>query len=542
MEEFFELFKTPWEFYRHGRAYDTILATADELPSVQPRLLLIYGANPAISDVRLGILASARQATGILDDQDGGLPIYTGLVTFQHDGAVTPCVRSTGATAGIRTDTVIRLGYDLFDEVEFLLSRGQPVEHASVPALDIHIRMLREWILKAGIPLLEIPPAPPDRSFIACLTHDIDFIGIRQHFFDHSMWGFVLRAMIGAFRNFLRGRISTPRLLKSWGAVASLPFVYAGWLQDFWEPFEWYLNVEKGLSPTYFLIPFKRRAGVRVPGRHASRRASAYGAEDVRAQAQLLLSQGCEVGVHGIDSWHDAVKGAEEKAAVVAVAGDCSGIRMHWLLHDENTAAVLEHAGYGYDSTCGYNETIGYRAGTTQVFRPLGAHTLLELPLHIQDGALFYPQRLDLSETEAEKRCQALIANARKSGGVLTLLWHDRSHGPERFWGEFYCRLVGMLKLQGAWFGTANQVVGWFRQRRAMRFEFDDISGQIRIRYTGDEIRPRISIQYHRQPPGATATETIDISWDGKSLEELTHQMGQRFSSNFTNLAQSTLS
>src|SRR5439155_671266 len=113
----------------------------------------------------------------------------------------------------------------------------------------------------------------------------------------------------------------------------------------------------------------------------------------------------------------------------------------------------------------GYNETIGYRNGTTQVFNPPGATTLLELPLHIQDGALFYPNRLDLSESEAEKRCRALIDNARQFGGVLTVLWHDRSHGPERFWGDFYIRLVQALKSSKGWFATAGRVVSWFRKR-----------------------------------------------------------------------------
>jgi len=76
------------------------------------------------------------------------------------------------------------------------------------------------------------------------------------------------------------------------------------------------------------------------------------------------------------------------------------GVRMHWLLRDENTFCVLEESGYDYDSTAGYNETVGYRCGTTQTFRRW-VQTLLELPLHIQDGAMFYSQRLDLSETEA---------------------------------------------------------------------------------------------------------------------------------------------
>src|SRR5437764_12515160 len=103
--------------------------------------------------------------------------------------------------------------------------------------------MLRQWILEAGIPLIEIPPTPAGHSFLACLTHDIDFVGIRNHKFDHSMWGFLYRSTLGAIRNFLRQRISFRRLLASWGAAISLPFVYLGWKKDFWNPFEWYLRV-----------------------------------------------------------------------------------------------------------------------------------------------------------------------------------------------------------------------------------------------------------------------------------------------------------
>ena len=119
----------------------------------------------------------------------------------------------------------------------------------------------------------------------------------------------------------------------------------------------------------------------------------------------------------------------------------------------------------------GYNETPGYRTGTGQVYRPAGARQLLELPLHIQDGALFFPQRLDLSEREAWELCASFTQHARTHGGVLTILWHDRSHGPERFWGEFYARLIAELKTLDAWFGTAGDVVEWFRARRTVTFE-----------------------------------------------------------------------
>src|SRR5438093_6045057 len=201
---------------------------------------------------------------------------------------------------------------------------------------------------------------------------------------------------------------------------------------------------------------------------------------------------------------------------------------MHWFMRDRNTASVLDDAGYDYDSTEGYNETIGYRAGTTQVFRPLGAKTLLELPLHIQDGALFYPQRLDLPEPEAKKRCQVLIEKASKFGGVLTLLWHDRSHAPERFWGNFYVNLLHSLRSMHVWFATASQVVNWFEKRRQVSFEVVEKYGSNRVilRYKGEEIAPPLTLRVHRPYVGdrnlkSSEPDFVDIPWNGHAEDEL---------------------
>jgi hypothetical protein len=555
VEEFFELFKTPWQLYRPGQVYDVIIATVDEIPEVKAALLLAYGPTAKSIDAQLGIATRGPRQHGLLTERDITLPLYGSLLTVADGGTGIPCVSAGTETAGVKIVTpgriTMRLGYDLFDEVRSLLSDEQPLEHAVIPTLDLHIRMLREWILQAGISLLEIPPAPAGHSFVVCLTHDIDFVGIRNHRFDHSMWGFVYRAIVGALRNFLRGRLSVTRLLRCWLSVASLPFVYAGWARDFWEPFEWYLEVEQDLPATYFLIPFKRRPGENVPGRHASRRATAYDVGDLSTWTTVLVNHGCEIAVHGIDAWHSTDEGRKELATVATVTGESSvGIRMHWLLRDANTPSVLERAGFAYDSTFGYNETVGYRTGTSQVFRPLGAHTLLELPLHIQDGALFFPQRLDLSEPEAEHRCQVLIDNASKFGGVLTLLWHDRSHGPERFWGDFYMRLLRRLRLLDGWFGTASQVVNWFRHRREVRFEQVAPSDGLRtrVRYHGEEIHPPLKVRIYAPESqrvdnkSVCETQFIDIPWNGKSVNELELQIAARSSATPPDLALSSLS
>jgi hypothetical protein len=520
VEEFFELFKTPWEVAQGGRSYDVVIATNDELPPVDARLLLIFGAEPKSTDASLGIVRGEVHKSGWLPDPETPIPLYGPCATVAQSDAV----RSSGADSmWLRFESdgkrVVRAGYDLFEEVRHLLETGQPVEHARIPALDLHIARLRRAIVDEGIGLLEIPPIPAGHSHAVCLTHDIDFVAIRNHRFDHTMWGFLLRSTIGAARNWIRGRLSGRRLLESWRAAASLPFVHLGWADDFWRPFDWYLDVEKGLGGTYFLIPFKRCAGERVKGSHAERRATAYDVTDIADSVRRLREAGCEVGVHGIDAWHNTAKGREECERVAAVSGlPSTAIRMHWLLRDERTPNVLEAAGYSYDSTVGYNETIGYRAGTGQVFRPLGTRTLLELPMHIQDGALFYPRQLNLSDEQASQACDALIANARRFGGVLTLLWHDRSHAPERFWGDFYVRLVERLRSSDAWFGTGSEIVEWFRKRRQVRFNGGAACTleSFGVHYEGGEINPPLTLRIHQ-----TSSSYSDVPWNGKEIVDL---------------------
>jgi hypothetical protein len=531
VEEFFELFKTPWEPFRPGRHYDVVIATTAIVPAGPASLLLVYSAGPTSCDATYRLAAESRQPgpCQVEDAAGRSLPIYGDLATFEPSDRARPCLTAAAGTVGVRLDTssstVLRVGYDLFAEVEHLLTTGQPLDRAHVPTLDLHIAMLREWMLAAGVGFVEIAPAPAGHPFTVCLTHDIDFIGIRQHFFDHTMFGFLYRSTIGGLRDWMRGRLPVARVLKMWRAAVSLPFVYLGWARDFWEPFEWFLNVERPLPATYFLIPFKRRAGEHVPGRHAQRRATAYDVGDLTLRTATLLDHGCEVGVHGIDAWHSVERGEEELRRVSDVTADPGvGIRMHWLLQNAETPATLERAGYAYDSTAGYNDTIGYRNGTTQVYRPLGNHTLLELPLHSQDGALFYPQKLDLSETEAARRCGELIAHSRTGGGVLTVLWHDRSHGPERFWGEFYAGLVDTLKAERPWFATCAQLVGWFRQRRDVRFEVVESADGVRttLRAAGEPISPPLVIRLHRPAAqGSAAPTSLDRIWDGATAADV---------------------
>jgi hypothetical protein len=482
VREFFELFKTPWEFCREDRTYDVVLCSGNGRFHGGAKIVAMYQGSQSPFDQEQKIQARCAPGnTHVLSYQGNRIPIYGNMITFPEMGnglVIDEGSRECAAYLDEREGRVLaRIGYDLFSEIRTLLTTGQPVANAGLPALDLHIAFLRDLITCNGVPLVEIPPVPDGYQFVACLTHDVDHPAIRRHKWDHTMFGFLYRAVWGSLRKVIRGEISVQDVFRNWGAALKLPLVHLGLAKDFWREFDdGYLELEKGLRSTFFVIPFSNKPGHKSNGPAPSMRAARYGAQDIAGAIRKLTAASCEVGLHGIDAWMDSSKGRQELDEIRRVTGMSeAGVRMHWLYYDQQSPATLEAAGAAYDSTCGYNETVGYRAGTTQVYKPLDANQLLELPLHIMDTALFYPSHLALSQSQAKKLLAPMWDNAVRWGGTLTINWHDRSLAPERLWGAFYSDLIHDLKRHNAWFATAGQAIAWFRKRRSAQFESEGI-------------------------------------------------------------------
>jgi hypothetical protein len=523
VRELFELFKTPWELARPGRRYDVLLTDGTpDVAGVSARLVLVYAGRPRPGDREPA--AVPAPATLALDGER--LPIGGPCVTFAGD-AVVPLVdtrsRRAAAQATASADAVlVRVGYALFAEVRRLLTDGQPVADAGIPTLDRHVDLLRRLVVRHAAPLVEIPPVPAGHAFIACLTHDLDHPSIRRHGWDRTTAGFVYRALVGSLVDVVQRRRPMRTLLTNWAAAARLPLVHVGLADDFWLGFDRYLALERGRGSTFFVIPFAGAPGATTGGRAPAARAARYGASDIAGRLRALVAAGAEVGVHGIDAWHDSARGQEELRAVSDVTGTTgTGVRMHWLYGDATSAAALEKAGFEYDSTCGYNETVGFRAGTTQAFKPLDAIRLLELPLHVMDTALFYPRYLGLGSDEAWSRVREIAEHARVLGGAITINWHDRSLAPERLWGDVYGRLLDHLAVVGAWCPTAGRAVAWFRKRRAASFECVGAASvplRAKVPVAAEDRLPRLRLRIHRRgepsvdialPDGCTTTSPV---------------------------------
>ena len=524
VEEFFELFKTPWEFYVAGRFYDVVLVADAEACIPDAKLAIVFGSHTLSSDLRERTAPRGRQHRVSIQSGGVALPIYGDLLTFESGSGDALCLTSNSERAVVRFErndaVVIRAGYDLFAEVRFLLGDGQPLEYARVPSLDLHIDLLRQWILDRGLPLTEVPATPYGCRFIVCLTHDIDFVGVGRLGWNHTLLGFLARASVGTLVDVVRGRRPIEDVKRNWLAILSLPFVRLGLLPDFWHPFEDYDAAEGRLRSTYFLVPFKERPGIGPDGNVDPKRSVTYQASEIGEVASATAARGNELGVHGIDAWRDSAAGRNELNEVTSITGtSMAGIRMHWLYFDAESPVRIEAAGFDYDSTCGYNEAVGYRAGTSQVFQIPGTKRLMELPMAIMDSALFSSGRMRLSHDAALAECREIIANATRFGGTLVINWHCRSLAPERLWDRFYQSLLAEIGANHVWFATGREAVDWFRWRRSIRFAAGQEPGDATTRVSAPPTSRAGVIRIHHREAVGTGVE--DIEFDGQHVTEV---------------------
>lgn len=388
---------------------------------------------------------------------------------------------------------------DIFKKISNLLNLG--VAHNSEPLCEIYLNELRRK-LKQFTTLVEIPPVPWGYSYMVALTHDVDITSVKER-----SWFSVGYAVYNCFLN--RDFIDGIRIL-----LAKTKTFKKSFAKDPWNCFEEWIQIEKeiGLKSSFYFIPFKNLAGIDAPKVREAKYDLDVGL------IRRLVEGGWEVGVHGIDNWRRVEKGEEELKQIFKLTKSKVGTRIHWLFFDEETWKRLDAAGYYYDTSFGYNDDVGFRAGTLQVYKPKGVENLVELPLNIQDGSLFRRKYLNLSEKYAKKRCDEIFDYAKKYGGVVTLLWHQVSLAAPHKWGNFYRYLVEKGLKEGAWVTRAIDVVDWFKIRRNVRLSYMKERNKLDIWIKGLEIRegiPKMRLRIHVEPERIKEISGKCIEGDG---------------------------
>jgi hypothetical protein len=173
---------------------------------------------------------------------------------------------------------------------------------------------------------------------------------------------------------------------------------------------------------------------------------------------ETLLEAGGEVGLHGsYTAADDPVRLAAEKQKLEALAGPITGHRYHYLRVDPlRNLAPLVDVGLRYDTTLGFPDALGFRAGIARPFRPWDFEReepldLIEVPLAVMDATLAEERYLGLAAKRAEPQLMQLLDRAAEYGGAFAVLWH-----PDRFdpatsggWDRLYSRLLAGAQERG---------------------------------------------------------------------------------------------
>jgi hypothetical protein len=182
-----------------------------------------------------------------------------------------------------------------------------------------------------------------------------------------------------------------------------------------------------------------------------------------------LAAGGWEIGLHpsyraaGSAEW----LGMQKRACEEAAGKEVVSVRQHTLQYDPvRTPALQSRAGLLTDSTQGFNDLIGYRAGTLFPYlcwdHQRGATLpLLELPLHVQDGPLM---RGAASPDCAVQDTLKLMDEAERLGGCLVILWHPQWLATDSGLAVFRA-VLGEAKRRNAWGCGARELAEWWLSR-----------------------------------------------------------------------------
>ncbi len=331
--------------------------------------------------------------------------------------------------------------------------------------IDSYADVLKEIITggcaKRVIPLVYKWYWPYGRKFAVFLSHDVDKVYKREFYtvVAKTFWmakrlfsGSVRAAALDAFR-LAKGVLSKQN--------------------NYWN-FEKWMNLEKRYQAksSFFFLRGKKI------GRYGRR----YDWRKLASVMKTLARNGWEVGLHGsYYSYNHEGRLRKEREELEAILGTrVQGHRQHYLRFDpEVSYRCYQDAGLEYDTTLGYSDGVGYRAGTGFPFHPFDRQNktsleLLEIPLVVMDGAL------DRSDVPWENGGAAsyvikMIEQTAANHSLISLLWHQSSLDRDDFpgWGETYERILKDVKNQNGWATSGEEILKWWQARERCQYDLN---------------------------------------------------------------------
>lgn len=327
----------------------------------------------------------------------------------------------------------VRDGFDRMPSAASLLGRLRMLHR---PVVAEMARALRALLRERGFPVAE-GARWDGRESVVCMTHDVDYV---RKLTPGLIW-----------REVMRNAIANDRRVDAaarWQRLRE----FAGFIDPHRDPYR--VSLRR-------LLDRERQHDVRATWFF---KAGVTGRRDVRYALQstflkdayrCMHEAGHEVGLHPSFNAHlnaDVVAG--ERSRLEAASGrTISVLRQHYLrFHYPRTWRMHAELGVEVDSTLGFADHEGFRAGMCHPFLPFDLERrrvlpLVEIPLHVMDGTLaFYRGR---TPAEAQALMFDLLDVVHAHEGVAVVLFHNTCDDAHDFagWSEVadavYARVGG---------------------------------------------------------------------------------------------------
>jgi hypothetical protein len=331
------------------------------------------------------------------------------------------------------------------------LRRGEAPVDALVPKVAAAIR-------KGGVD--PAPIWPGGARFFVVLSHDID-----------TPWRWTSTGLRGAasrLKHAAEGGRVREALLEARG-LARVPVHKLRGTDPNWS-FARVAELEsrRGFASTSYVL-----AAHRDP--HDGAAPEEYAARRPRLVQELSLLGG-EVGLHASYRSGDdeALLRAEKHDLEVLLGRPLRGLRFHYLrMRWHEVVGRLDRLGIEYDTSLGFSDRPGPRAGFSFPFRPWDHETgrpasFYELPLLLMDATLTESRYMHLSPSRGRKEVDRVLDRLAATGGGAAVLWHndrfDRVYG--RGWGGVYEHLLDGIVARGGTAGTGAALCDWWKAER----------------------------------------------------------------------------
>ncbi|MCC2638016.1 MAG: polysaccharide deacetylase [Moraxellaceae bacterium] len=386
-----------------------------------PDLFFADSSRPLLDVARLPVLAVPRVRFDTL------------LPGFPEQEPVPLLYAQSGAAPLLWGERVTAFGFDLAGAIFFQLTRFEEAVSTAVdghgrfpataalavqgdwidrPLVDEYITCLRLVLEQAGV-------ACRASEFRLCVSHDVDL----PFAYHGTPWRYRLLYLLSSLR-----AGAGPAALRELASV-----IWRGAAADPCNTFDWIMteSERRGLTSAFYFIT-DRPAGV-IDGYYAMSDPA------IRSLVVTMRARGHELGLHAsYGSWQSPEQFQKEAAVLHEAVEACGGAlsafggRQHYLRW--RTPASLqgwERAGAAYDSSMGFAEVAGFRAGTAREypwFDLAGRRRLRvrERPLIVMDCTLTDDHYMGLGRGDAALAYAArLKERCRLHGGTFALLWHN---------------------------------------------------------------------------------------------------------------------